>query len=231
MGGRLGDFVNCQVCWYSVDQANQLVSNPLIMQMVLNQGIEACSMFLSWSTCAGFVNEFSDLIISNLLKLNLQNNYFCTEVWDVCPQWNSNYIELDPNNYVDAMLSTKPANIQNDDFIDNLYKQIAEDPKKESRPTLKFVHFTDIHMDPFYEAGSSTKCSDVICCRASDGFPEDPALQAGPLGSFGCDVPIDVVTTMGEVINREVKPDVILWGGDVTPHDQNSYTFDYVSGL
>ena len=58
-------------------------------------------MFLSWSTCAGFVNEFADLIISNLLQLNLKNDYFCTEVWDVCPAWNSNYIELDPNNYVD----------------------------------------------------------------------------------------------------------------------------------
>jgi sphingomyelin phosphodiesterase len=28
-----------------------------------------------------------------------------------------------------------------------------------------------------------------------------------------------------------VKPDVIFWGGDVTPHDMNAYTFDYVSGL
>jgi len=36
---------------------------------------------------------------------------------------------------------------------------------------------------------------------------------------------------MGDIINREVKPDVILWGGDVTPHDQNSYTFDYVTRL
>lgn len=36
---------------------------------------------------------------------------------------------------------------------------------------------------------------------------------------------------MGDFINAEVKPDVILWGGDVTPHDQNAYTFEYVSGL
>jgi len=39
------------------------------------------------------------------------------------------------------------------------------------------------------------------------------------------------VTEMGEIINNEVKPDVILWTGDVTPHDQNNYTFTYVSGL
>jgi hypothetical protein len=172
-----------------------------------------------------------DLVVSNLLKLNLQNNYFCTDVIDVCPSWNSNYIELDPNNYADQLLATKPDIIKNDDFIDNLYKQIAEDPAREQRPTLKFVHFTDIHMDPYYTTGASIKCDEVVCCRASDGFPTDPSLQAGPMGSFGCDIPVDVVTSMGDIINKEVKPDVILWGGDVTPHDQNSYTYDYVSGL
>jgi len=112
-----------------------------------------------------------------------------------------------------------------------LYKEIAADPNKDSRPTLKFVHFTDIHMDMKYRSGASKKCSDVICCRAENGFPTDPSLRAGPLGTFGCDVPIDVVTTMGEIINREIKPDVILWGGDVTPHDQNAQSFEYVSGL
>jgi len=126
---------------------------------------------------------------------------------------------LDPNHYADEILSSKPAIIQNDDFVDNLYKEIAEDPNRDQRPTLKFVHFTDIHMDLKYRAGASTKCSEVICCRATDGFPTDPALQAGPLGSFGCDIPVDVVTTMGEIINNEINPDVILWGGDVTPHD------------
>lgn len=86
-------------------------------------------------------------------------------------------------------------------------------------------------MDMKYEAGASKKCDDIICCRASDGFPNDTSLQAGPLGSFGCDIPIDVVTKMGDYINNHVMPDVILWGGDVTPHDQYGYTFDYVSGL
>ena len=86
-------------------------------------------------------------------------------------------------------------------------------------------------MDPLYRRGASKVCDDVICCREVNGFPTDPALQAGPLGDFGCDIPVDVVTQMGEIINNEVKPDVILWGGDVTPHDQNSYTYDYVTGV
>jgi sphingomyelin phosphodiesterase len=119
--------------------------------------------------------------------------------------------------------------LASDDFIDRLYEQIRND--SQPRKTIKMVHFTDIHMDLKYVKGASTKCGDVICCREADGFPTDPALQAGPLGSFGCDIPVDVVTEMGDFINREVRPDVILWGGDVTPHDQNSYSFDYVAEL
>lgn len=74
------------------------------------------------------------------------------------------------------MLSDKPAFLANDDFIDNLYAKIRADPNRDERPTMKFVHFTDIHMDMFYTSGASKKCPDVICCRATDGFPTDPSL-------------------------------------------------------
>ena len=173
--GRIGDFIGCQVCWYAVDEVNQIVSNMLIRSIIEDGAVLACSAFLNWSTCAGFVNNFADLIENNLIKLNLQNNYFCTQVLDLCPSWDSNYNVLNPNDWSDKMLADKPVLIQNDDFIDNLYKEIAADPNKESRQTMKIVHFTDIHMDLFYRAGASKTCKDVICCRASDGFPKDPS--------------------------------------------------------
>jgi hypothetical protein len=81
------------------------------MSTIETSGIVACSAYLSWSTCSGFVNQFADLITSNLLKLNLKSNYFCTEVFDTCPAWDSNYVELDENNYVENMLASKPANV------------------------------------------------------------------------------------------------------------------------
>ena len=36
---------------------------------------------------------------------------------------------------------------------------------------------------------------------------------------------------MGDIINTEIKPDVVFWGGDVTPHDMNSYSYEYVTNL
>lgn len=186
---------------------------------------------MRWSSCSGFVNDFADLIINNLLLVNLRPDYLCTEGLALCPDYNSGFTELNGTSWEQQVMSGKPANLANDDFIDKLYQQISADPNRENRPTIKMVHFTDIHMDMKYVTGASTTCDDVICCRESDGFPNDTSIQAGPLGSFGCDIPIDVVTKMGEFINAEVNPDVILWGGDVTPHDQYGYTFEYVSGL
>lgn len=118
----------------------------------------------------------------------------CTDALAWCPSYDSSFIQLNETTYADAILADKPANIATDDFIDNLYAKIRNDPNRDRRPTLKFVHFTDIHMDLQYVKGASKTCPDVICCRAVDGFPTDPSQQAGPLGTFGCDVPVDVVT-------------------------------------
>jgi len=93
-----------------------------------------------------------------------------------CPSYNSGYVELNETDWVTAAMAGKPAIAANDDFVDKLYETIRNDPNKEARPTLKFVHFTDIHMDMLYRAGASKKCPDVICCREEDGYPTDPKL-------------------------------------------------------
>lgn len=90
------------------------------------------------------------------------------------------------------------------------------------------VQFTDIHLDLQYVSGTSSVCTYIICCRAINGVPTNESQKAGPLGTYGCDVPIDTLTTMGEFINAELKPDVVFWTGDIVPHDQWHYDLDYV---
>lgn len=91
------------------------------------------------------------------------------------------------------------------------------------------VQFTDIHLDLKYVSGTSRICNYVICCREVNGHPTDKSQQAGPLGTYGCDVPVDVLTTMGEYINANIKPDIIFWTGDIVPHDQWEYDVEYVT--
>ena len=37
------------------------------------------------------------------------------------------------------------------------------------------------------------------------------------------------MTTMGEYINANIKPDIVFWTGDITPHDQWEYNLQYVT--
>jgi len=47
----------------------------------------------------------------------------------------------------------------------------------------------------------------------------DPTKGAGPYGSVSkCDTPLSTLEKMAETINS-LKPDVLFWTGDVSPHD------------
>lgn len=120
----------------------------------------------------------------------------------------------------------KPEYLKKDDFLDFLYEEIKAD--KSERKTVSFIQFTDLHLDLDYLPGSSKTCKNVLCCRAEDGIPEDPADAAGPYGSLAlCDVPENVLFKMGDKIN-ELAPDVLFWTGDVVPHDQWQYSLEHV---
>ena len=121
----------------------------------------------------------------------------CATVLGFCP--GNPYVQLDSDEYSASVLSDKPSFLSADTFLNDLYAGIQADPSP--RPTLKMVHFTDVHVDLQYAAGSNKKCKSTCCCRAEFGFPKDKSEQAGRLGTYGCDIPMDVITKLGEFIN------------------------------
>jgi len=79
-------------------------------------------------------------------------------------------------------------------------------------------------VDLDYAVGSNKNCNDILCCRAENGYPEDPADQAGFYGSMSfCDAPVSVMDKMAVKINA-MAPDALFWTGDVPPHDQWNYS-------
>ena len=81
------------------------------------------------------------------------------------------------------------------------------------------VHFTDLHVDLMYAEGSAINCDNIICCRAEEGFHVDPKNQASAYGNYWCDIPPKLFYLLGDYIKTQIKPDVILWTGDIPPHD------------
>lgn len=58
-----------------------------------------------------------------------------------------------------------------------------------------------------------------LCCRKENGYPENAEDAAGPWGAYLCDPPHQTLTKMFEFIKDEIKPDVLFFTGDMTPHD------------
>jgi sphingomyelin phosphodiesterase len=78
----------------------------------------------------------------------------------------------------------------------------------------KFLHITDIHLDPLYKAGTNTKCDTPLCCREEYG-----AGNAGIWGDYACDLPLSTLHHMLQFIAINFSLDFILWTGDNPPHD------------
>jgi sphingomyelin phosphodiesterase len=88
----------------------------------------------------------------------------------------------------------------------------------KDRKTFKVVHVSDPHVDYLYAPGSDAQCNDYLCCRANQGFPTEKERQAGRWGSYQCDTPPETLEKMFQYIAEVVKPDVLIWTGDNSPH-------------
>lgn len=75
------------------------------------------------AACNGFVHELGDVVVQNALVIDLNPGFFCSQTLELCTD--SDYKLLPPEDYIDRILADKPASIANDDFIDNLYAEIA----------------------------------------------------------------------------------------------------------
>lgn len=157
----------------------------------------------------------ADLFIQTQLSWNLRDLFFCEEIVKVCDT--DYYKPLKIEDFTDRVLSDKPKELENDDFIQNLYKDIAKDKKK--RRTIKIAHVADAHVDLDYAVGYAGECNGIICCREKFGKPEDPSLQAGEWGSYMCDLPYKTAESAMQFIRDEIEPDALIWTGDITPHD------------
>lgn len=113
----------------------------------------------------------------------------CNEVLGLCK---SPVIkEINVHDVVNRILATKPSKIANDDFINNLYADMAADTA--ARETIRAVHISDVHIDTLYAAGSKAFCGSYLCCRDSYGEVgpgEEAAGEWGNDSSGVCDIPM-----------------------------------------
>nr|UBK24970.1 phospholipase C [Kionochaeta sp.] len=100
-------------------------------------------------------------------------------------------------------------------------KSAATRPVSSGKDPIYVVHYSDIHIDPFYVAGSASNCTKPICCRdyTSASSPGNNNSPAGPYGDHNCDVPISLEDSMYAAIKKLV-PDAAfgIFTGDIVDH-------------
>jgi hypothetical protein len=95
--------------------------------------------------------------------------------------------------------------IKDNNYVNSLYAKIKADPNAESRPTLKAVHFSDLHMDYSYDR------------------PED-----APFGKIGDESPYILLVSLLTYVRDSIKPDFFVWTGDNSKSDTWANTEDEV---
>ncbi|KAI1352170.1 Metallo-dependent phosphatase-like protein [Xylaria sp. FL0043] len=94
-------------------------------------------------------------------------------------------------------------------------------PKPSGLSPLRVVHYSDIHIDPWYTEGADADCTKFICCRT---YSDEPApghtfRPAGPNGEHTCDSPVGLEESMYEAV-RTLVPDAAfaIFTGDIIDH-------------
>lgn len=84
--------------------------------------------------------------MDNLAGLIISPQYSCEVELHYC---NREWYTLDSAEaYAERVLANKPVELQNNDFMNQLYQEIAADTNE--RETLSLIQFTDLHVDLEY---------------------------------------------------------------------------------
>ncbi|KAG1794909.1 sphingomyelin phosphodiesterase [Suillus plorans] len=103
-------------------------------------------------------------------------------------------------------------------------------PKQPSGQLMKVLHLSDLHIDARYANGAEANCTSGLCCRDNaynSLSPETPLFPAPRYGSFLCDAPYSLITSILEAIppltgTESTGFDFSLFTGDLLAHDPDN---------
>ena len=212
--------IGCISCKAVIAAFSFLVLNPVSVKVIEAVGYVGCSAFLyDMNECYRIVAAWFGLVATQLKAKTFQPDFFCSMILGICKS--SSYKYLDPKEDIARILSDKPEFLKNNDYIDNLYKQIAEDKKAgKKRETILLYHLSDLHFLIDYKEGTSNKWGKMTCWNLKAGKPKNQNETAGKWGDYNCDSSPRTLEQIGEVIKETGPPEFMLWTGDNVDHAQ-----------
>lgn len=93
---------------------------------------------------------------------------------------------------------------------------------------IEVLHLSDWHIDPRYDIGSESNCTDYLCCRpyAVNDYLHtgvlNPSVPASRFGSLKCDAPADLAISAFTTMDKFFKvadTAFTIFTGDIISHD------------
>lgn len=94
-------------------------------------------------------------------------DFICSYLVPVCGDQLA-YEALSVEDFAKAVLEDKPHLIENDDYLDSIYRQIEEESNKGwvDANTYNVLTLSDWHIDLAYTVGTVKKdCHNFVCCH------------------------------------------------------------------
>ncbi|OAP58414.1 hypothetical protein AYL99_07504 [Fonsecaea erecta] len=133
----------------------------------------------------------------------------------------------------------EPPVLIDEDFYFSPKPESAYIAPAPSEQTFNVLHLSDWHLDPRYDIGSESNCSDYMCCRPYSVNRElftdshNASIPASRFGSFLCDTPADLALSALIEMPAFVDMDELafsIFTGDIVSHDpEDLLSHDYVS--
>ena len=163
------------------------------------------------------MKQYGDVLLDVVFGEILTKDRICNESLGICTH--PVIEQIDVHDVVNDILSTKPADLAQDNYIGNLYDHIAANGG-DSRDHVMAVHISDLHMDFLYKEGTLADCVGYLCCREEVGYPTGDQTPAGEWGMYtSCDMPQKTIQNMLDFINTEINPEMLIWTGDNNAHN------------
>ncbi|KIX93449.1 uncharacterized protein Z520_10868 [Fonsecaea multimorphosa CBS 102226] len=122
----------------------------------------------------------------------------------------------------------QPPVLIDEDFYFDPKPESANLAPEPSGHTFNVLHLSDWHLDPRYDIGSESNCSDYMCCRPYSVNRElltdshNASIPASRFGSFLCDSPADLALSALIEMPNFLDMDELafsIFTGDIVSHD------------
>lgn len=117
--------VSCAICKAVLKTVDDMLTSPKIIGEIEAFANNICNKFMydNSTVCEGAISENGLVVFSSITGSILEPEFFCSYTLGVCP---THYTKIYAEDFVDNLLTTKPEDLKNNNFIDKIYQEIKD---------------------------------------------------------------------------------------------------------